>query len=120
MLSFAVPITEPINTRRLAGFTTELCTPAAERKRERLSREPESRRSNTLNAQHMGALVSFVLTGTMHAALPQLLEHTAKLTSPSFEAHSTKGIPPHVPLPPLLAAEAHPSRAKAGHIKCLE
>lgn len=36
MLSFAVPITGPINTRRLTGFTAALCT-AAERKRERLT-----------------------------------------------------------------------------------
>lgn len=73
VLSFAVPITESINTRRLTGFSTALCT-AAERKREHLSCEPECRRSNTLNAQHMDALVSFVLAGIMHAALPQLLE----------------------------------------------
>lgn len=67
----------------------------------------------------MDALVSFVLAGTMHTALPQLLERTAKLASLTFEAHSIEGIPPHMPVSPLLAAEAHPSRAKAGHIKCL-
>lgn len=121
VLSFAFPITEPINTRRFTGFSTVLCTPqtATERKREYLSSKPEIRRSNTPNAQHMDALVSFVLAGTMHAALPQLLEGTAKLASSAFEARGIEGIPPHMPMPPLLAAEAHPSRAKAGHIKCL-
>lgn len=107
-----------MSTHRLTGFNITLST-ATERKREHLSSKPECRRSNTLNAQHMDALVSFVLVGTMHTALPQLLERTAKLASLAFKAHRIEGIPPHMPLLLLLAAEAHPSRAKAGHIKCL-
>lgn len=111
MLSFAVPITEPINTHRLTGFNTALCT-AAERKRARLT-ESQSAEIKLFYCTAIDVLVSFVLAGSMHTALPQLQERTAKLASPAFEAHSIKGIPPHLPLLPLLAAGGHPSHAKA-------
>jgi len=41
------------------------------------------------------------------------LDHKAKLGSTAFEAHGAEGIPLRMPLPPLLAAEAHPPCTKA-------
>lgn len=80
-----------------------------------------SRRSNSLslNVQHMDALVSFVLSEAMHAALAQPLEHKAKLASTAFEAQGIEGIPHHMP-PPLLAAEAHPPCTKAADCSLVE
>lgn len=88
---------------------------AMKRKRDHPSSEPMSRRSNalSLNVQHMDALVSFVLSEAMHAALAQPLECTAKLTSNALEAHGIEGIPPRMPPPLLLAAGAHPPYTKA-------
>ncbi|KAK2523270.1 Gdnf [Columba guinea] len=63
--------------------------------------------------EHMDALVSFVLSEAMHAALAQPLECTAKLTSTAFEAHGIEGIPPRMPPPLLLAAGTHPPYTKA-------
>ena len=68
----------------------------------------------------MDALVSFVPSKAMHAALAQPLEHKAKLASTAFEAHSIEGIPLHMPLPPLLAAEAHPPCTKAADCSLVE
>lgn len=95
---------------------------ATERKREHLSIESMSRRSNTLslNVQHMDALVSFVLSESTLTALAQLLERKAKFISPAFEAHGIESIPPHMPPPLLLAAKAHPPCTKAADCSLVE
>lgn len=64
MLSFAVPITEPINTHRLTGFNTALCT-AAERKRARLT-ESQSAGDQTL-LLHSYRCLGFICAGREHA-----------------------------------------------------
>lgn len=68
---------------------------------------------HSLNAQHMDALVSFVLSGAVHAAPAQLLECKAELTSiaMALQAHGTRNIAPWMPLCPA----AKPS---TGHKGC--
>lgn len=67
----------------------------------------------SLNAQHMDALVSFVLSGAVHAAPAQLLECKAGLTSiaMALQAHGTRSVAPWMPL--CLAAKPCPQGTKA-------
>lgn len=67
----------------------------------------------------MDDVVSFVPSEAMHAALAQPLERKAKLPSTAFEAHGIEGTLPHMPPPPLLAAEAQPPCTKAADCSLL-
>lgn len=68
----------------------------------------------------MDALASFVPSEPVHAALAQPLEPKAKLASTAFKAEGVEGIPPHVPPPPLLTAEAHPPPTGAAGCSLVE